>query len=43
MLDKKELEKDVKFYRSKIKVLLNDMLEYGKNELKEIKEDTHNV
>tara|TARA_R100001163_G_C4994258_1_gene145700 strand:+ start:209 stop:517 length:309 start_codon:yes stop_codon:yes gene_type:complete len=27
-LDKEELEKDVKFYRSKVKVLLNDMLEY---------------
>ena len=31
LLDKKELKKDIKFYRSKIKVLLNDILEYTIN------------
>ena len=32
----KELKKDVEFYRSKVKVLLNDMLEYGRNDIKKV-------
>ena len=28
--DKKELEKDVEFYRSKVKVLLEDMVQFGR-------------
>tara|TARA_R100001082_G_C4361044_1_gene159383 strand:- start:228 stop:641 length:414 start_codon:yes stop_codon:yes gene_type:complete len=32
----KELKKDVEFYRSKVKVLLNDMLQFGRNDIKKV-------
>ena len=32
----KELKKDVEFYRSKVKVLLDDMVQFGRNDIKKV-------